>query len=536
MDLIKVFITEDESIVREGLRDSIPWSRYGFEFVGDAPDGEIALPMIRKLKPDILITDIKMPFMDGLALSSIVSRELPDTKIIIISGYSDFEYARKAIEMNVDQYLLKPITKTSMIEALEQTKRKIREEQDQKEFMLRYEEEIKKYENYSRRSFFEALVEGTLSVSEIYEQASRLNIELDAEGYNFLLFTLQNPDRDPYSAEADAVLERIMNNFLRYPSYILFRCNLRSYAVLIKGSGEELGTLTDRCVETIRRQCESSPDRPKYYVAIGTPTFRLSGLSQCYADTNHTLAYRHLLPEQHIFTPETLRVEREQYTNRNSKNVDASAIDPLIIRSFIQTGLAEETDVFLQEFIDNLEGAENSMLLRHYLMVSVRINADLALTELGYDKEKLDQAVPQPEFNITVEALREYLSKVLKKAIEIRDQESQQRGNDMIEQAVKYINKNFGDENISLNTVAKATNISANYLSALFGQRMGMSFIEYLTEKRMERAKQLLRQGIKRSGEIAYEVGYRDPRYFSFVFKKTQGVTPSQYRNGEVEE
>ncbi|MBR6959215.1 MAG: response regulator, partial [Clostridiales bacterium] len=110
MDSIKVFICEDESIVREGLRDMIPWEKYGFEFVGDAPDGEMALPMIRELKPDVLITDITMPFMDGLALSKVVISELPDIKIVIISGYSDFEYARQAIELGVEQYLLKPVT------------------------------------------------------------------------------------------------------------------------------------------------------------------------------------------------------------------------------------------------------------------------------------------------------------------------------------------------------------------------------------------------------------------------------------------
>ena len=119
MELIKVFICEDESIVREGLRDMIPWEKYGFEFVGDAPDGEMALPMIRKSRPDVLITDITMPFMDGLSLSKTITQELPNLKIIVISGYSDFEYARKAIELGVEQYLLKPVTKQDMINAPE---------------------------------------------------------------------------------------------------------------------------------------------------------------------------------------------------------------------------------------------------------------------------------------------------------------------------------------------------------------------------------------------------------------------------------
>ena len=94
--MLKVFLVEDESVIREGFRDKIPWEQYGFQLVGEAGDGEMALPMIRKLKPDLLITDIKMPFMDGLSLSEIVKEEFPKIKIIIISGYDDFEYARRS--------------------------------------------------------------------------------------------------------------------------------------------------------------------------------------------------------------------------------------------------------------------------------------------------------------------------------------------------------------------------------------------------------------------------------------------------------
>ena len=127
-NLLKVFLAEDEVIVREALRDSIPWEQHGFVFVGEASDGEMALEMVRELKPDIVITDIKMPFMNGLTFSKYVSEELPDTKIIIISGYDDFEYARQAVELHVDRFLLKPVTKADMISALENTRRRIEEE------------------------------------------------------------------------------------------------------------------------------------------------------------------------------------------------------------------------------------------------------------------------------------------------------------------------------------------------------------------------------------------------------------------------
>ncbi|HKM23031.1 MAG TPA: response regulator, partial [Lachnospiraceae bacterium] len=129
--MLKVFLVEDESIVREGLRDNIPWQQYGYQFAGEANDGEMALPLIRKIQPDVLITDIKMPFMDGLALSRIVGQEFPNMKVIIISGYDEFEYARQAIQVGVEQYLLKPITKATLQKVLAEVKKKIEGEQEQ---------------------------------------------------------------------------------------------------------------------------------------------------------------------------------------------------------------------------------------------------------------------------------------------------------------------------------------------------------------------------------------------------------------------
>lgn len=132
--MLKVFLVEDERVIREGFRDRIPWEQYGFRLVGEANDGEMALPLIRKLKPDVLITDIKMPFMDGLSLSEIVKEEFPKIKIIIISGYDDFEYARQAIKAGVDQYLLKPVTRMTLRNVLLELKEKIEQDMEQSVF------------------------------------------------------------------------------------------------------------------------------------------------------------------------------------------------------------------------------------------------------------------------------------------------------------------------------------------------------------------------------------------------------------------
>ncbi len=531
MDSIKVFIAEDESIVREGLRDMIPWAQYGLEFVGDAPDGEMALPLIRKLKPDILITDIKMPFMDGLALSGIVSRELPDTKIIIISGYGEFEYAQQAIKLNVDQYLLKPITRASMIQALEQTRRKIEEEEEQKDYLRKYEQEFKKFERFSRRAFFEKLVEGSMPVQEIYEEADKLHLSLTADCYNFVLFTIQGIHDTAYSEAAAEIQEGLLDYFLRYPDYLLFRCSLMSYAVLIKSSLEQADAMTAKSVDIIRSRCEGE-EGLNWYVAVGTPSTRLSGLPKCYADVNHILAYRHLYPKQHVFTAELLRTERETDPAGKLDQIDLNQADPSLFRGFIQNGIPEETETFAQEYIENLGGAVFSVLFRHYLMMSVRIQAELTLKELGCDPADFRRRIPEAERNLPAQELKQDLTAVLRSALEIRDETAQKQNGDIVEDALRYIDRNYTDVNISLNSVAQAINISANYLSAMFSQKMGLSFVEYLTQKRMTRARQLLRHSSKRSGEIAYEVGYKDPRYFSFVFKKTQGCTPKSFRTG----
>ncbi len=536
MDLFKVFICEDESIVREGLRDMIPWEKYGFEFVGDAPDGEMALPMIRKLKPDVLITDITMPFMDGLSLSKTVTKELPNIKIIVISGYSDFEYARKAIEIGVEQYLLKPVTKTDMINALEGVRKKITEENEQKDYVKLYEQEFKKFERLSHRVFFEKLVEGSLSVQEIYEEADKLHLNLSADGYNIVIFSIRDLDQSTYSDEASGVTENLLNQFLQYPDYIIFRCNLFSYAVLIKGDEESLKRMEEKCVKMIGQHCEQASATLDWHVAVGVATNRLSGLSSCYQDANRAFAYRHIFPNQHIFTSE--QIKSEQYVPDESElhKIDAGKFDPMIIRYFVQTGTAGEVETFADDYLKSLESSINSILFRYYLLVSIRVNVELALKEADVDSEQIANSLPTFDTNITAEEVKPYLNEALSIAIKMRDAEAQKRGNDIINNAVDYINEHYADEDISLDSVAEEINISANYLSALFSNKVGLSFVEYITKKRMAKAKILLRNTSKRSGEIANEIGYRDPRYFSFVFKKNQGCTPSQYRNGEVTE
>lgn len=537
--MLKVFLVEDESVIRDGLRDSIPWQQYGFTLVGTASDGEVALPQIRKLQPDILITDIKMPFMDGLTLSQIVTEELPDTKIIIISGYDDFEYAQQAIAIGVEQYLLKPITKGALLKALRSIKERLEEEQERSDQNRKYQLDAQEYEEYTRQVFFERLTGGALTVSQIYEQAKKLNIELDASAYNIVLFVLMPQESmAEYSEPVARLQEELMQFFLRYSEFLPFRWHLMSYAVLIKSDAAAIDGLTAQCVENIRRRCNMMRESFNWYVAVSRPVQRLSGLSECFSLANQILACRYLLPQQHVLTEQDVaRPFRENSETVSLEQLDVSKVDASVIRSFLETGDREEVPEFVDKYLDSLGNAVRSLMFRQYLAMNVRFVAAIRVKAMGYSQEEflseLD-GLGRVRETVSEEELPAYLCRVLCRAIEFRDNRSKKQYRDVLRRAVQYIDQNFSDENISLNTVAKSVNISANYFSAVFSQEMGLTFVEYLTQKRMEKARQLLRQTGKRSGEIAFEVGYRDPRYFSFIFKKTQGCTPSAYRSGEA--
>ena len=533
IELLKVFLVEDECVVREGLRECIEWTRYGFAFCGDAPDGELALPQIRKLRPDILITDIKMPFMDGLALSKLVCAELPETKIILISGHNDFEFAQEAIEIGVEQYLLKPVTKASLLKTLEDVSRKIDDEREQRAYLRQFQQEGQEYEQFARRKFFEQVTSGSLRVSEIYEQAKKLQIDIDAEGYNVILLTLQSSGAAEYSQTLADRLEELMAYLLRYGEYLLFRCNLMTYCIIVKGSAAGLDEAVTRCLENIQRRCGLDASLV-WYAALSEPVTRLSELPGCYARAHTILSYRHLLPEQHVLTADVLQ-KPQRGALPALDEIDASKADPAIIRNFLQAGMREEIPDFVSEYLASFGKALDSMLFRQYVLLELRFSAIRTAKSFGYSQEEfLRPLEPSQTFQADVdrETLQKNCAALLRRAIDLREEESGNQYKSMLKRALRYIDENYTDENLSLNAVAKAANISPNYFSGVFSQEMGQTFVEYLTAKRMTRARELLRYSGKRSSEVAYEVGYRDPRYFSFLFKKTQGCTPSSYRAG----
>ena len=539
--MLKVFLVEDESIVREGLKKNIPWQEYGYQFTGEASDGEMALPMIRKIRPDVLITDIKMPFMDGLALSQIVTQEIPEIKIVIISGYDEFEYAQQAIRVGVEQYLLKPITKGTLRKVLLEIREKIESEQEQKNYLETFQNEMKEYENYARRSFLEKVFSGVFSVQQIYEEAAKISLDLDGPCYNLILLNLQvkrqNPEYIMQEPEGmSEVREALFRFFLRFPQYLIFQWNVSLYGVLIKGETEQMEALKEQCIHNIEKICSQQEISLEWCVAVGNPVERLSLLPECYAKVNHILAHRFFNSQRHILTEKDVEELLPGKDLKSFASVDSAKVNPDIIQGFLRAGKQAEIKDFVDGYLAGVKEALESRLFRDYLLLNIRFTTINYMQIFGVcqqdflpedDDRKVHDASASGG-NIDV-----YMLELLERALTLRDRESENQGKRALKKGLKYIEENFSDESLSLNSVAGAIGVSGNYFSSIFSQEMQMTFIEFVTKKRMEKAKKLLIQTQLHSNEIAGKVGYKDPHYFSFVFKKTVGCTPREYRNGK---
>ena len=535
--MLKVFLVEDESVIRDGLRDKIPWEQYGFRFVGEAADGEMALPMIRKTRPDVLITDIKMPFMDGLSLSKIVSEEFPRTKIVIISGYDDFEYARKAIEVGVDQYLLKPITRLMMKKTLLELKEKIEQDMVQNDYQAQFQSEMHVYEQFSRRRFMERLLGGDMPVQEIYEEASRLSLEITEPCYNLLFFYLQEKGASVSEERAENFMRKqdeVFHFFLRHPQYILFRWNANCNGVFVKAEEEQIKDWTEKGVEHIRSLCAPEEEHLDWYVATGSPVERLSMLPACYQDVNHYLAYRFIVPNLHILSSATLGDYLTTREENRIEGVESSAMSQEIIRDFLVKGSSNEIHDFVETYLDRIKEPLKSRMFRAYVVLNIRFTILAYAESIGVPKEEFMEQVGNHTQDMNMEAseVPEYFLDMLETAISLRDQESTNQNRKILKRALEYIDENYDKESMSLNQAAAKLFVSANYLSTVFSQNMKKTFVEYITAKRMEKAKKLLKNTNKSAGDIAQEVGYKDSHYFSFVFKKTQGCSPREYRAG----
>lgn len=536
--MLKVFLVEDEFVVREGIKNNIDWAGHGYEFVGEAGDGELAFPMIEKLRPDIVITDIRMPFMDGLELSRLLREKMPEIEIIILSGFEEFEYAKEAIKLGIAQYLTKPIKGDDLLKEVDIISQKLNKKRQEDDLRSKYQREMQENTLTDRRALFTYLVSGGKSMQELYSMASKLEMDLTAIWYNLILIKVKSINHEieeysPSSVRASKVIDDLFND----EHLIVFDRNLEGAAVLLKAdSEEELNNLSD---VVSRKFVEVMSDfgHLRYFGGIGEPVNRLSELPGCFDKASKAFAHRYLSDECRFLRFDELK-KNEQATkeNMNFTDVDPHQVDKNKILGFLKQADKEETAFFVDEFITDIgTSALNSGIFRQYILMDVYFGVCMFAESLGFEKETVKVPPVGPNENPSREDIREYFISIVKEAIEKRDSKATSKYGEIIDEACLYIFKNYANEDLSLNELALHVNLSPNHLSMIFSQQIGQSFIKFLTDFRMEKAKELLRCSSKRSSEIGLEVGYKDPHYFSYIFKKTQGVTPTQFREGKTD-
>lgn len=538
MNEIKVFLVEDEMVIRRGIKNSIDWEKEGYIFCGEASDGELAYPMIIKEKPDILITDIRMPFMDGLELCKLVKKELPNIKILILSGYDEFDYAKEAIRLGVTEYLLKPISSGKLLEALNGVSESIRREKEDKDLVRKYMEEMRENTEHEKQKFFEQMIAGNLSMADALETGKKYEMNLSAGMYNLLLFRFtlgkENRKSGELLGEAEYAIEKLTERL----EYVFeFQRGVEGWAFLLMADNEE--QMSERVKELSKdlEEIMKNYSTIAYFGGIGQPVARLRELEESFREAERALAARFTMELNRIISVEDIRMAQNVDTLDDIEITSFGEIEKTrtMLEKFLNNGAEDEIDEFVDVYINELpEENLKSVLMRQYIIMDAYIvmmsfceKIEGIEGEMQAQSEELKNSMKTIQ---TLEEIKNYIRMLLKKIIGVRDTISGRRYSDIIEIAKDQIRKTYMSDEISLNTIAAEVGMSPSYFSSIFSKEMGKTFVEYLTDIRMDRAKELLMCSSMKTSEIGYEVGYKDPHYFSYIFKKTQNCTPKEFR------
>ena len=538
MNEIKVFLVEDEMVIRRGIKNSIDWEKEGYIFCGEASDGELAYPMIIKEKPDILITDIRMPFMDGLELCKLVKKELPNIKILILSGYDEFDYAKEAIRLGVTEYLLKPISSGKLLEALNGVSESIRREKEDKDLVRKYMEEMRENTEHEKQKFFEQMIAGNLSMADALETGKKYEMNLSAGMYNLLLFRFTLGEENRKSGELLGEAEYAIEKLTERLEYVFeFQRGVEGWAFLLMADNEE--QMSERVKELSKdlEEIMKNYSTIAYFGGIGQPVARLRELEESFREAERALAARFTMELNRIISVEDIRMAQNVDTLDDIEITSFGEIEKTrtMLEKFLNNGAEDEIDEFVDVYINELpEENLKSVLMRQYIIMDAYIvmmsfceKIEGIEGEMQAQSEELKNSMKTSQ---TLEEIKNYIRMLLKKIIGVRDTISGRRYSDIIEIAKDQIRKTYMSDEISLNTIAAEVGMCPSYFSSIFSKEMGKTFVEYLTEIRMDRAKELLMCSSMKTSEIGYEVGYKDPHYFSYIFKKTQNCTPKEFR------
>ena len=549
MSLYNVMLVDDEEDVIQAIMKKIDWESLGFTVCGYAHNGLEALDLAEQTTPDVVMTDIKMPYMDGLELARAMKEQYPMVKILIFSGFDEFEYAQEAIRLEAEEYILKPID----AEELGRVFSRIREGLDRELDEKRSAEKLQAYYLESlpllRENFYISLIEGNIPPEDVGRYITDYQIDLTGPLYAVTVLHLSAPEAGSSGAAAPAAgpgASAGISDGRAAVSPLLRSVSVRRYAqerlgtelggrfftylghtvgILQLPSEEEYQTLTDR----MDRFCRLAGHMADTVVTagIGILCRDLSELPLSYSGARDAVSYRVLYGRgKAINITEIAPGERSvpvadggaglhnvfKKIKMDSREALGRAVEEFIRRRISPLTSIEEYHFAVMEMVSDLFrfAVGNRIDGRAVLGDSVELFGRLQQMDAGQLTEWLTGVCAAMQDSI------------------LRERSDSSRT--LADRAVEYVRDNYADQDLTIDRICSALGVSAAYFSTIFKKETGKTFIAYLTDYRMARAVELLTEGNEKTYVVAGLVGYADPGYFSYVFKRAFGVSPSRYR------
>jgi len=531
--LYKIIFADDEAIIRDNVSTLINWREHGFDLVGVCANGHDLVEMAELEQPDLVILDINMPFIDGITAARLIKEEVPNVKLAFLTGYDDFSYAQQAVDLNVLKYILKPITAAAMGELLSEIRRMLDEEKHAEADYRQLREFYDQNCGLLRNSFFDMLLEGLLTESEA--EARVVSLGLDSlNGGRYLSAILLNDQTGEEGSDKAAA------NLLNYGIYNIAEEELRKSRLGIAalkgdrtavifcpqpGGEEPFAAAAVACLERIRVSVQNTL-KTTVTIGAGKAYEGFGGISLSYNEAVSVLVYRHALGGNRVILVSDIEPNHPQI------RVFDRLQETLLLDAVKSGNLAKINE--LTERLLLSKNADDFRGLRAYA-VSIMVSLALEAERWGFSAD-LSLSTSMIEVLFQRDNTEDLCSAVRKACVTLSQMIGSQVASsqhDVFEKTVQFLEEHISDAELSANTVCSEMHYSPSYFRALFKKEAGISFGAYLTRMRMEKAKRLLLDTDQKGYLIAKQVGFSDPHYFSFCFKKYFRMSPKEMRNSK---
>ena len=520
-----VVIADDEEEIRRGIIRKTDWESAGFQVIGEAANGADALELVEKLEPDLLLTDIKMPFLSGIELARQIREVRPTVQIAFLSGFDDFSYAQQAIQYNIVSYMLKPISSRELEEELVKIKRKM----DQKfELFAKSTQERQKIEKseFLVPLLLDSFLQERMKEEELAEHAVSCGLlrQPNSENFRYVVVVTEIVEKDGSDRttriSADAV-DTILNKYVRHISCYLSGRVVSVLAATPAGFKKYLHIIVEEIVQSVERI-----NGLKCRIGVSRTLEKLSNCREGYLEAIDAISYSKI-GESNVYF-----IADEEKSENFSQEELQNGIDKVEI--LLRGGTQQELEEHLNKLEEGIRSRKNALIMSALLITQIMAAVNKVVYAVVGDEgvQKIQKEYPVREM-LNLECMTEQFGKVKNMCMfakKIIYEQRKKSSGAVCERALYIIKTRYMDQDLSVMSVSTEIGVSPNYLSALVKRNTGKTFVELLTEKRIEKAKELLCQTSMKIREIAEACGYRDQYYFSHCFKKIAGVSPNTCR------